>query len=512
MPGLGDVHHAVTTTVPEAQRFFDQGLALVYGFNHEEAVLSFQRAAALDPKCAMAWWGVALAIGPNYNDAEPDLEREKTGWDAIQKAHTLAVDATAPERDYIDALARRYSNDPKPDLKELAVDYNSAMRDLMKKYPGDLDAATLEAESAMDLHPWQLWTADGKPAEGTLDIVATLQSVLQRDPKHLGANHFLIHALEASPHPEQAKAAADRLAQLAPAAGHLVHMPAHVYMRTGDYHGATEANLNAAAVDRQYIDKFHVTGMYPAMYYSHNLHFLAISAAMEGRFADAIKAASQLSAAVAPVLKEMPMAEYFLPTQELVLVRFHRWDDILKLPEPDASEIATHALWHFARGMAFSAKRNFYEAEAQRDSLLKAIAKLPGDAMMNFNRTQDVLNVASHLLEGSIALNRVSMAAAVAHFQAAAQIEDGLLYDEPPAWCIPARESLGRALMTASRFDEAEKAFREDLVHHPGNGRALFGLWQSLRAQGRKSEAKQAENRFRVAWKHADVKLTLEDL
>jgi len=337
MSGLGNVHHPVSTKNPEAQRFFDQGLALIWAFNHEEARLSFQRAAELDPQCAMAWWGVALAVGPNYNDPEPDMAREKAAWDAIRKARAVGADATPQERGYIDALARRYSSDPKPDLKLLAVDYHHAMRDLAAREPADLDAATLAAESAMDLHPWQLWSADGKPTEGTPEIVATLQSVLQRDPSHVGANHFLIHALEASPHPEQARAAADRLAKLAPEAGHLVHMPGHIYMRVGDYQGAAEANVEAAKVDRQYIDRFHVTGMYPEMYYSHNLHFLAIAAAMEGRFAVPNKAASDLTAKVAPLVKDNPMVEPFLPTQELILVRFHRWDDVLKLPEPDAS-------------------------------------------------------------------------------------------------------------------------------------------------------------------------------
>ena len=512
MSGLGNLHHPVSTRNPEAQRFFDQGLALIYGFNHEEARLSFQRAAELDPQCAMAWWGVALAVGPNYNDPEPDMAREKAAWEAIQKARAGSANATPQERGYIDALAKRYSGEAKPDLKQLAVDYHNAMRDLATGEPADLDAATLAAESAMDLHPWQLWSADGKPTEGTPEIVATLQSVLRRDPSHIGANHFLIHALEASPHPEQARAAADRLAKLAPEAGHLVHMPGHIYMRIGDYQGAAEANVQAAAVDRKYIDRFHVTGMYPEMYYSHNLHFLAIAAAMEGRFAAANKAAAELSAKVAPVVKDSPMVEPFLPTQALVLVRFHHWDDVLKLPEPDASAAATRALWHFARGMAYAEKRNFYEADAERESLLKAMSTIPDDAMLNFNRTKDVLNLATHMLEGRISMNRVAMPAAIEHFRAAAKIEDALAYDEPPAWYIPARESLGRALMTSSRFDEAEKAFREDLAHHARNPRALFGLWQSLKEQGKKAEAKRAESEFRDAWKNADVKLVLEDL
>ena len=512
MPGLGDVHHAVTTKNPDAQRFFDQGLALIYAFNHDEALRSFERASELDPECAMAWWGVALAVGPNYNDPEPDLNREKTAWQAIQKATALGARATEPERAYIAALATRYSDEPKPDLKQFAIFYKNAMGELSKRYPDDLDAAVLYAESAMDLRPWQLWTPDGKPAEGTEEIIATLQSVLKRNPNHTGANHFLIHAVEASPHPEHALSSADRLAKLAPEAGHLVHMPAHIYMRIGDYRDAARNNEQAAEVDRQYIRKFDVTGMYPAMYYSHNLHFLAVAAAMEGRFAEANKAAAQLVENTAPLVKQIPMVELYLPTEMLILVKFHRWEEVLKYPEPDAAAPTAHALWHFARGMAYTGTAKLPEAEAERQRLFDAADKLPADAALNFNSSRSLLSLAAHLLEGHIALARVSIPAAVEHFRQAAKIEDALRYDEPPAWYIPARESLGRALMVASHYYEAEKVFREDLVRHPRSGRALFGLWQSLKGQEKNAEAKRAEADFRAAWKDADVKLRLEDL
>ncbi|HKX00106.1 MAG TPA: hypothetical protein VJN43_20360 [Bryobacteraceae bacterium] len=513
MSGLGEVHHPVSTKNPEAQQFFDQGLALIYAFNHEEALRSFERAAQLDPQCAMAQWGIALAVGPNYNDPAPDMQREKMAWDAIEKAGSLASGSTDSERAYIEALAKRYSSDPHPDLKQLGIDYSNAMRDVMKRFPDDLDAATLFAESAMDLHPWQLWTADGKPAPGTEEIIAALQSVLKRNPQHTGANHFLIHAVEASPHPEQAQAAADRLAKLAPAAGHLVHMPAHIYIREGDYAGAVRNNAEAAEVDRQYIQKYNVTGMYPAMYYSHNLHFLAVAASMEGRYADARKAAADLASNIAPIVKQVPMAEWFMPTEMLIEVRFHRWNDILMRPEPDKSQLNTHALWHFARGMAFCGLDNINNAQIEDRKLTEASTDLPDDSMLGFNSTRDIVNLAGHLLEGHIALVRVAIPAAVEHFRQAAAIEDRLHYDEPPDWYIPARESLGRALMTASRYEEAEKVFREDLVHHPRSGRSLFGLWQCLKAQNKKSEAKQAEADFKAAWKNADTKLRgIDDL
>jgi tetratricopeptide (TPR) repeat protein len=512
MPGLGEVHHVISTRNPEAQKFFDQGLALIWAFNHEEALLAFQRAAELDPDCPMAYWGIALAVGPNYNDPEPDLNREKTAWDAVQHGLALASHASPEELAYLTALATRYTTEPKPNWKQFAIFYKTAMAELSQKYPDDLDAAVLYVESAMDLNPWQLWTTEGKPAEGTEQIVATLESVLQRDPNHIGANHFYIHAVEASPHPERALASADRLAKLAPAAGHLVHMPGHIYIRTGDYAGAVRANQEAASADRQYIDKFHVTGMYAAMYYSHNLHFLAIAASMEGRFAEANNAATQLVANAAPMLKDIPMVEAFLPTRMLVLVRFHRWEDVLKLPEPDAAALTARALWHFARGMAFAQTSKTYDADYERRALFAAANIVPENATFGFNRSRDLLNLASHLLEGHIALARVSIPAAVEHFQKAAQIEDGLRYDEPPDWYIPPRESLGRALMIANQYDAAEKAFQDELARHAHSGRALYGLWQCRKAEGKKPEANQAQRDFRAAWKNADVKLTNDDL
>jgi tetratricopeptide (TPR) repeat protein len=289
-------------------------------------------------------------------------------------------------------------------------------------------------------------------------------------------------------------------------------MPAHIYIRTGDYHEAVRTNEQAAAVDRQYIQKFNVTGMYPAMYYSHNLHFLAVAASMEGRSADAIQAASQVVANVSPIAKEIPMVEPFLPTEALILVRFHRWDDVLKLRPPDGAGATTHALWHFARGMAYCGQNNISYADAERHALVTAAADIPAEVMLGFNSSRNILNLAGHLLEGRISLARVSTDAAAEHFRQAAQIEDSLSYDEPPDWYLPPRELLGRTLMTADKYAEAEKVFREELVHHSRSGRALFGLWQCLKAEGKKAEAKATEADFKAAWKNADVKLRIEDL
>src|SRR6184192_1797400 len=331
LPGLGEVHHPVSTKNQKAQAFFDQGLKLVYGFNHDEARKAFQRAAEIDPKLAMAWWGVALTLGPNYN-LPVDPEREKAGYDAVQKALALQENASDPERAYIDAVAVRYSNDPKADLHQLDVIYKDAMSKLAARYPDDLDAVTLYAESAMNLNPWHLWTADGKPAEGTEEIVRVLESVLKRDPNHLGANHYYIHAVEASPHPERALPSAARLEKLAPAEGHLAHMPSHIYARVGDHSASARCNEVAMAADKKFLSETHEEGVYKLMYYSHNMHFLAFASCMNGNFAQAKEAAAKLVANVAPGVKAMPDLEGFLPTPMIVLCAFERWGDLIKSP------------------------------------------------------------------------------------------------------------------------------------------------------------------------------------
>jgi len=321
MTGLGDLHHAVSTKNPQAQQFFDQGLRLIYAFNHDEAARSFQRATQLDPKLAMAYWGVAEAVGPNYNDPASD-ERFAEAHTAIQKAVDLSASASPAEQAYIQAMALRFPADPKADRRQAAEAYHDTMREVVKNFPDDLDAATLFAESGMNLHPWGLWHRDGTPEAGTEEIVATLESVIKRDPNHLGAIHYYIHSVEASASPERALAGANRLAALAPAAGHIVHMPAHVYIRTGDYAAAVKTNEAAAIADRAYIKSSGAQGLYPMMYYSHNLHFLAYAACMSGNFREAQSAAQKLVANVRPHVKHMPMLEAFLPTPYLVLIAF----------------------------------------------------------------------------------------------------------------------------------------------------------------------------------------------
>src|SRR5437016_1017678 len=351
----------------------------------------------------MAWWGVALSVGPNYNDPEPDMNRAKMAWDAIQKARSLAAHATEPEHGYIEALATRYSNDPKPDLKQLGVFYKNAMSALSKRYPNDLDAATLYAESLMDLRPWQLWSSDGKPAEGTEEIVAVLESVLKRDPMHIGANHYYIHAVEASPAPGRALASAQRLDTLVPAAGHLVHMPAHIYMRTGDYQGAVASNAKAAEVDRKYIEASKPGGVYPAMYYNHNLDFLASAAMMTGQFAEAKRAAGQLVAGVTPMLGDMPMLEPFGAKTMNVLLRFARWDEVLALPPPDPKFPLLTLLSHFGRGIAHAMQGRAAEAKLEQVAYYDARKKVSGDADWGYNKARDILAVTDAVFDARVA-------------------------------------------------------------------------------------------------------------
>lgn len=509
--GLGDVNHSVSTANADAQKFFDQGLAYIYAFNHAEAVRSFRRAAELDPQLAMAYWGVAVALGSNYN-LQADAPQLREAYANLQKALSLAGKASARDRAYIEALARRYANDPEIDRQKLALDYRNAMGQLVKRYPDDLDAATLYAESMMNLRPWKLWSPDGKPAEGTEEIVAVLESVLRRNPNHIGANHYYIHAVEASPNPERALPSAKRLGKLAPKAGHLVHMPSHIYIRTGDYTEAARANSDAIAVDREYIAKNGSGGVYPTMYYNHNLHFLASANAMRGRFADALESARELEASVKPHVKVMPMLEMFMPYTTVTLVRFHQWDEILKAPRPDGELKITTAFWHYARGMAYAGTNRIVEAEAELEAFQSVAASIPADAPFGNSTAQAVLKVADRMLAGKIAFARGDKRQGLELLRKAIEAEDAVSYNEPPDWDLPVRELLGAVLLVNGDDAEAEKVFRAELVKHPRNGRALFGLFESLKRQGKDSSARVARKEFEKAWEMADTELRVADL
>ena len=512
--GLGDLHHPVSTRNPEAQKFFDQGLRFIYAFNHDEAARSFQHAAELDPKLGMAYWGVAEAVGPNYNDpADPD--RYRHAHEAVQKAVDLSADAPKNEQAYIQAMAKRFPADPNSDLKKAAEEYHDAMREVMKQFPDDLDAATLFAESGMNLHPWGLWHQDGTPQEGTEEIVATLESVIKRDPNHLGAIHYYIHSVEASNDPSRALAGANKLAQLAPNAGHIVHMPAHIYIRTGDYDAAVKTNEQAAEVDRAYIKATGVQGIYPMMYYSHNLHFVAMCGAMNGRYAEARKNADLLVANVGPHVKDMPPLEGFMTIPVAVEIRFHHWNEILKMPAPDASMKTASVFWHFGQGLAYAGTGKLTEAEAEYKIVSAAEAATPPDVIFQMpinNKAKDILKIAENVLGAKIAMAKKDNEHAVAMLREAVAIQDKLNYGEPPDWFYPVRENLGGALLMTGDAAGAEKVFREDLDRNPRNPRSLFGLHQSLLQQKRDYDAGFVQKQFEASWKGGSQALKLDDL
>jgi len=512
--GLGDLHHPVSTKNPQAQQFFDQGLRFIYAFNHDEAARSFQHAAELDPKLAMAYWGVAEAVGPNYNDpADPD--RYKRAHEAVQKAADLSGAATNSDQAYIQALAKRFPADPNSDLRKAAEDYRDAMRQVVREFPDDLDAATLFAEAGMNLHPWGLWHVDGTPEEGTEEIVSTLESVMKRDPNHLGAVHYYIHAVEASRNPERALAGASRLAELAPGAGHIVHMPAHVYIRTGDYEAAVKTNEQAAAVDRAYIKASRAQGIYPMMYYSHNLHFIAMCAAMNGNYAESMKNAELLVANVSPHVREMPPLEGFMTIPVAVQIRFHHWNEILKMPPPDAAMKTATVFWHFGRGLALAGTGKITEAEAEYKIVSDAEATTPPDVIFQMpinNKAKDIMKIAKDVLGAKIALAKKDNSGAIAMLREAVAIQDTLKYGEPPDWFFPVRESLGATLLISGDAAGAEKVFRDDLERNPRNPRSLWGLHQTLLQQKRDYDAGFIKKEFEASWKGGAQALKLDDL
>jgi tetratricopeptide (TPR) repeat protein len=513
LTAIGRQHHPMVTQSKEAQDYFDQGLTFLYGFNHEEARRAFQRATELDPSSPMPLWGIALAVGPNYNQ-DVDAEREKLAFDTIQRARRVSEPAAVAERDYVETLAARYSGQAKPDYPKLARNYAAAMKALSAKYPDDLDAATLYAESLMDLNPWKLWSHDGQPAENTGEIVRVLESVLARDPNHAGANHFYIHAVEASPDPGRALSSAHRLDTMIPQAGHLVHMPAHIYIRTGDYGEAVKANEEAVKSDRIYARKADQEGsMYDLMYHSHNEHFLAAAACMQGRYAVAKAAADGMATRLIPHAKTMPMLDSFILAPLWVDARFNQWDAILARSEPLKELPGSHVMWRFTRTLAFTARGENQKAAAERERFGAEAASFPADTNLGeFNSGKDVLALASQILDARIAMANSNKDDAIRHWQRAVEMQDALNYDEPPDWYYPVRESLGAALLVAGKPADAGQVFRQDLQRNPRNPRSLFGLMHSLRAQHQDADAAFVESQFNSAWKNADTTLDLGSL
>jgi tetratricopeptide (TPR) repeat protein len=509
---FGKHHHAIRTSSADAQTMFNQGLAQAFGFNHEAAIRSFERAAELDPTAAMPHWGKAWALGPNYN-LDIDDARAKAAYDALAKARSLAANGPEHEQAYVEALATRYSGDPKADRAALALAFSQAMGALSSRYPDDLDAAVIYGESLMNLTPWKLWTADGKPAAHTDQIVAVLESVLQRNPNHLGANHYYIHAVEASRTPARALPSAQRLTTLAESSGHLLHMPAHTFARIGDHAAAAAANAAGAMADRRYLVTAPPNGMYGMMYYPHNLAFLADSHMMQGRFGDAKQAADRTAEQLNPHAAMMPMVESMVVMPVSVLMRFAKHTDVLALPMPPADRPVQRSWHHFARGTALAKTGKVDEAAAERKLLAAAMASVPETAAFGgggWATASSALAIAALSLDARIAAARAEHDRAIKYWQQAVAAADQLPYDEPPVWFYPVRESLGAALLVAGRDAEAERVFRDDLVKHPRNARALFGLEAALTKQGKTAAATWVRREFDEAWKNADTTLTLD--
>lgn len=513
LEGLGDYSMPVSSGHPDVQRWFDQGLALTYGFNHDAAERSFLKAAELDPDCAMCWWGAALVLGPHVNAAMDPAAAPKA-WDRLQRARAAAKQAGEQERAWIEALAARYAEQPPEDRRPLDEAYAAAMGELAARYPDDDDVAAMHAEAMMDLQPWDYWDAAGQAKGHTAQVVATLEQVLARNPDHAGALHLYIHAVEASPDPSKGVAAADRLRELVPGSGHLVHMPAHIYARVGRFHDAVLANQKAIASDDAYLAICKPgPGVYPLGYVPHNHHFLWFAATMEGASAVALEAARTTGEKTSdPELMRTPGFEAmqnFASTPLLANVRFGRWDAVAAMPKPADDLQYMQALWHYGQGMAAVAQGRLDDARGHHQALAKAAADPAIEKMMSWDRYSliDGVKIAERFVAAELARADHDYPAAIAALEQAVAIEDTLLYDEPPAWHWPVRQALGAMLLAAGRPADAEQAYREELKRNPENGWSLHGLARALHAQGRKAEAAEADARFAAAWANADVDL-----
>lgn len=512
LSGLGDFSYPVSTTDPKAQRFFDQGVTLAWAFDHAEARRSFEYAARLDPKCAMCFWGVALVTGPNINMPMSE-EGVPVAWQAMQRAARLVSNVKPKERALIRALSTRYVPTPVEDRSNLDTAYANAMRLVRQAFPEDLVVAQLALEAEMDLHPWDYWEPNGTPKPWTGKLLEGLEAILSRDPKAIGANHLYIHAMEASQHPEKALPSALVLPTLAPGASHLVHMPGHIFIRVGRYKDASDANRAALKVDDGYITQCRAQGIFPLLYHPHNWHFLWVTSSLEGRREEAIRAASMVKEKTHVDHMRMKSFEYmqhYIVTPYYAFVRFGEWDKALAEPQPPPDLLYPTAVWHFMRGMAHIARGETDKADSEREQL-RALrtnkAELERVALWDLNSAYHLTGIAEQLLGAEIAARKQEYPLAIELLRAAAAAEDQLFYNEPPDWPIPLRHHLGAVLLEAGHASEAERTYREDLDEFPENGWALFGLAQSLRAQGRRSDAEAAKKRFEAAWARADIEL-----
>lgn len=510
---LGKHQYPVSTTVPKAQRYFDQGLILSFGFNHAEAARSFQEAARLDPKCAMCYWGEALVLGPNINAPMSD-SAVPLAYAAVQKAWSLDGHATKKEKALIQALTKRYGNEIVKERAHLDAAYAEAMREVYQQFPDDVVIGSLLAEALMDLHPWDYWKKNGESQPWTSEIVSLLESVLEQMPKQPLANHLYIHVIEGSPHPEKALSSAERLATLVPGSGHLVHMPAHIYLRVGRYRDAALANQQAVKVDQHYLNHSHVESIYTAAYIPHNYHFLWAAAAKTGQYKLAVQAARDTAAKVNPAEMRTPgfsgTLQHFSLMPLYTQALFGKWHEILAEPGPPADLLYARGIWHYARGLALLRQGNFDSAQLEL-TFLQQIVSDPAVVdlkIFDINEISQILEIAQAMLEGEISAAQQDYDSAIDHLKQAVALEDGLNYTEPKDWYLPPRQVLGSVLLAAGKAAGAEQVYREDLHFHPQSGWSLFGLVQALRAQDKKIDAETTQEQFDEAWSDADVVLT----
>ena len=514
LSGLGDHSHEITSDEEGVQEYFNQGLVLAFAFNHAESVRSFKAAQTLDPSCAMCFWGEALARGPNINvtsngKAVMSDEQRIKAFEALGKAKDLMTNSTPQEQAYITALSSRYDGDISSDRNALDIAYAVAMGKVVETYPEDMDAASLYSEALMNTMPWNYWLDDGKPRSDTVKVITKLEEVLEREPDHPLAIHLYIHAVEASNTPERAESAADRLGSLVPGAGHLVHMPAHIFWRVGRYHDASEANINAAKVDEEYIAQCNAQGFYPAAYYPHNIHFLWAASTMEGRSELSIESALKVSKYVSlEQIKMFPTIEYFHTIPLLSYVRFGKWDEILNFPKPTSELKYSQGIYHYARGMAYSANGELEKALKEQVQILPLKDSEEVKVIIKGGQPSGLLlDIANELLLGQIEFSKSNFSLASKHFVTAVDLQDTLPYTEPPFWYYPSRQSLGNSLMKEGKSSAAENVYKRDLKDYPRNGWSLYGLTLALKEQGKLKEAEEVHEKFKHIWQLSDIKL-----
>ena len=511
--GMGDYHMPITTADPDAQRYFDQGMVLAFGFNHAESIRSFRAAQTLDPTCAMCFWGEALATGPNINvtsngKAIMAPAERASARAAIDQALALMDDVSPGEQDWIRALDQRYDGQADTPREPLDRAWANALADMASRYPDDTTVASVYAEALMNTMPWDYWGPDGEAKPDTQAVIASLEAVMDADPDHPLALHLYIHALEASSNAARAEPAADRLANLVPGSGHLVHMPSHIYFRVGRYQDSALANIRAAEVDEAYIAQCNAQGFYPALYYPHNIHFLWASATMQGQSALSLDSARRVVANVrVEQVEQFPTIQFFRTVPMLSLVRFARWEEILEEPEPYKRFAFARAIWHYGRGVAHAALGDLGAAQVELAAIEGLEPEVDEIFMGNVYPARDLLEIAKSLLRGEMAYRSGDAANAVLAFEDAVALQDALPYTEPPFWYYPTRQSLGAALLASNRLAEAQAVFEEDLEQYPMNGWSMFGLAEALRRQGDETGAEQMTARFETVWQFADVSL-----